>query len=115
MYPFVSGLHRLHHRCSPSVVCCVHAATGYLQKKAKTGKWQKRWFETNAHYRTYYKVPNVHHSRVTVVDGKIGSVVCDGAQSFDEKDKEEGEACCPVSTPEKKIQQLAVHSQSRGG
>lgn len=30
--------------------------TGYLQKKAKTGKWQKRWFETNAHYLTYYKV-----------------------------------------------------------
>lgn len=29
---------------------------GYLQKKAKTGKWQKRWFETNAHYLTYYKV-----------------------------------------------------------
>ncbi|CAM9462822.1 unnamed protein product, partial [Hapterophycus canaliculatus] len=30
-------------------------STGYLQKKAKTGKWQKRWFETNAHYLTYYK------------------------------------------------------------
>eukprot|EP00752_Nemacystus_decipiens_P009393 g8396.t1 len=29
--------------------------SGYLQKKAKTGKWQKRWFETNAHYLTYYK------------------------------------------------------------
>ncbi|CAM9803594.1 unnamed protein product [Chrysoparadoxa australica] len=28
---------------------------GYLQKKAKTGKWQKRWFETNAHFLTYYK------------------------------------------------------------
>lgn len=32
------------------------STTGYLQKKAKTGKWQKRWFETNAHYLTYYKV-----------------------------------------------------------
>ena len=31
-------------------------SAGYLQKKAKTGKWQKRWFETNAHYLTYYKV-----------------------------------------------------------
>lgn len=39
--------------------------TGYLQKKAKTGKWQKRWFETNAHYLTYYKVrmPKVRSSR----------------------------------------------------
>jgi hypothetical protein len=29
--------------------------SGYLEKKAKTGKWQKRWFETNAHFLTYYK------------------------------------------------------------
>ena len=28
---------------------------GYLRKKSKTGRWQKRWFEANDHYLTYYK------------------------------------------------------------
>lgn len=28
---------------------------GYLQKKTKQGKWQKRWFETNGIFLTYYK------------------------------------------------------------
>jgi hypothetical protein len=29
---------------------------GYLHKEARNGKWQKRWFETNGPYLTYYKV-----------------------------------------------------------
>lgn len=42
--------------CGPWCKTIRTGLTGYLQKKAKTGKWQKRWFETNAHYLTYYKV-----------------------------------------------------------
>ncbi len=33
-------------------VCVV----GYLLKKTRNGKWQKRWFETNGCFLTYYKV-----------------------------------------------------------
>lgn len=29
---------------------------GYLFKKTRDGKWQKRWFETNGCFLTYYKV-----------------------------------------------------------
>jgi hypothetical protein len=28
---------------------------GYLQKKTRDGRWQKRWFETSGVYLTYYK------------------------------------------------------------
>lgn len=28
---------------------------GYLNKKTRDGRWQKRWFETNGVYLTYYK------------------------------------------------------------
>lgn len=31
------------------------AISGYLQKKTRDGRWQKRWFETNGVYLTYYK------------------------------------------------------------
>ena len=29
--------------------------SGYLYKKTREGRWQKRWFETNGVYLTYYK------------------------------------------------------------
>lgn len=29
--------------------------SGYLQKKTRDNRWQKRWFETNGVYLTYYK------------------------------------------------------------
>lgn len=29
--------------------------SGYLLKKTREGRWQKRWFETNGVYLTYYK------------------------------------------------------------
>lgn len=29
--------------------------SGYLYKKTKDGRWQRRWFETNGIYLTYYK------------------------------------------------------------
>ena len=30
--------------------------SGYLYKKTRDGRWQRRWFETNGTYLTYYKV-----------------------------------------------------------
>lgn len=35
---------------------CICAYEGYLFKKTRDGKWQKRWFETNGCFLTYYKV-----------------------------------------------------------
>jgi hypothetical protein len=32
--------------------------SGYLYKKTRDGRWQRRWFETNGVYLTYYKVEN---------------------------------------------------------
>lgn len=34
----------------------VEEIRGYLFKKTRDGKWQKRWFETNGCFLTYYKV-----------------------------------------------------------
>ena len=43
-----------------SLVTTFHAhrprRPGYLRKKSSKDKWQKRWFEANDHYLTYYKV-----------------------------------------------------------
>ncbi|DAZ94928.1 TPA: hypothetical protein N0F65_012645 [Lagenidium giganteum] len=35
--------------------CRGDSSTGYLFKKTRDGKWQKRWFETNGCFLTYYK------------------------------------------------------------
>lgn len=32
-----------------------NAISGYLYKKTRDNRWQKRWFETNGIYLTYYK------------------------------------------------------------
>ena len=29
--------------------------SGYLHKMTRDGRWQKRWFETNGNFLTYYK------------------------------------------------------------
>jgi hypothetical protein len=33
--------------------------SGYLYKKTRDGRWQRRWFETNGVYLTYYKVESL--------------------------------------------------------
>jgi len=33
----------------------VNSISGYLHKKTRDGRWQKRWFETNGCFLTYYK------------------------------------------------------------
>lgn len=33
----------------------VPSKSGYLYKKSREGQWQKRWFETNGAFLTYYK------------------------------------------------------------
>ena len=38
--------------------------SGYLLKLTRDGKWQKRWFETNGCFLTYYKVRERASERV---------------------------------------------------
>ncbi|KAM3570767.1 hypothetical protein VYU27_007164 [Nannochloropsis oceanica] len=43
---------KLYAGALPGDVVCI---SGYLQKKTRDGRWQKRWFETNGCFLTYYK------------------------------------------------------------
>ena len=38
-----------------SSVGITQGISGYLLKKTREGRWQKRWFETHGSYLTYYK------------------------------------------------------------
>jgi hypothetical protein len=42
--------------------------SGYLYKKTRDGRWQRRWFETNGVYLTYYKVPLLLSSSSRIFD-----------------------------------------------
>ncbi|KAG5192934.1 hypothetical protein JKP88DRAFT_268905 [Tribonema minus] len=48
--------------------------SGYLYKKAKTGKWQRRWFETNAHFLTYYKTRKVEKLLAALNLPQVGEI-----------------------------------------
>ena len=42
-------------RAKPQGIMDKNYIAGYLLKKAKDGAWQKRYFETNGTFLTYYK------------------------------------------------------------
>lgn len=58
--------------------------SGYLYKKTQDGRWQRRWFETNGIYLTYYKsrkmekllaalsLPQVGQIKKITADGETG-------------------------------------------
>ena len=58
--------------------------SGYLYKQTKDGRWQRRWFETNGNYLTYYKsrkmekllaalsMPQVGEVKTLLQDGETG-------------------------------------------
>lgn len=47
---------------------------GYLQKKTKQGKWQKRWFETNGIFLTYYKNQKMKKLLAAVKLPEVGEI-----------------------------------------
>jgi hypothetical protein len=61
-----------------------NAISGYLYKQTKDGRWQRRWFETNGNYLTYYKsrkmekllaalsMPQVGEIKLLPNDGETG-------------------------------------------
>ena len=41
--------------------------SGYLHKMTRDGRWQKRWFETNGNFLTYYKSKKMTKVRNPIV------------------------------------------------
>ncbi len=60
---------------------------GYLKKKSRRDRWQRRWFEANDHYLTYYKSPQ-SDKLLACIDlyqtGSIKLAIEDDASSADE-------------------------------
>ncbi|CAM9212549.1 unnamed protein product [Discosporangium mesarthrocarpum] len=68
--------------------------SGYLQKKAKTGKWQKRWFETNAHYLTYYKTKKMEKLLAALNLPQVGEIrLVDPDEDPHADEEEENNGC----------------------
>jgi hypothetical protein len=48
--------------------------TGYLYKKTRDGRWQRRWFETNGVYLTYYKSRKVEKLLAALSLPQVGEI-----------------------------------------
>eukprot|EP01041_Mallomonas_annulata_P004957 gene4957-9917_t len=57
-----------HHVDEEAVIC------GYLHKKTKDGRWQRRWFETNGHYLTYYKSKKMERLLAALSLPQVGDI-----------------------------------------
>jgi hypothetical protein len=54
--------------------------SGYLHKKTRDGRWQKRWFETNANFLTYYKSKKMTKLLAALNLPQVGEIAVVGAQ-----------------------------------
>lgn len=50
------------------------AISGYLYKKTRDGRWQKRWFETNGVYLTYYKTRKMEKLLAALSLPQVGDI-----------------------------------------
>lgn len=48
---------------------------GYLHKQTRDGRWQKRWFETNGSFLTYYKTKKMENLLAGVNLEQVGDIV----------------------------------------
>mmetsp|Transcript_360 Transcript_360/g.508 ORF Transcript_360/g.508 Transcript_360/m.508 type:complete len:177 (+) Transcript_360:14-544(+) len=48
--------------------------SGYLHKKTREGKWQKRWFEINGIYLTYYKSKKMEKLLAALSLAQVGEI-----------------------------------------
>lgn len=51
-----------------------NSMSGYLYKKTKDGRWQKRWFETNGIYLTYYKTRKMEKLLAALSLPQVGEI-----------------------------------------
>eukprot|EP01036_Dinobryon_divergens_P024322 gene24322-32759_t len=59
--------------------------SGYLQKKTREGKWQKRWFEVNGIYLTYYKSKKMEKLLAALSLAQVGDICVISAADDAEK------------------------------
>mmetsp|Transcript_14909 Transcript_14909/g.21154 ORF Transcript_14909/g.21154 Transcript_14909/m.21154 type:complete len:151 (-) Transcript_14909:131-583(-) len=58
--------------------------SGYLLKQTSSGKWQKRWFETNSQFLTYYKSPKMEKLLAALNLPQVGEIrLADNGADFD--------------------------------
>lgn len=50
------------------------AISGYLYKRTRDGRWQKRWFETNGVYLTYYKTRKMEKLLAALSLPQVGEI-----------------------------------------
>jgi hypothetical protein len=72
------------------------ALSGYLQKKTRDGRWQKRWFETNGVYLTYYKSKKMEKLLAALSLPQVGGIRIIPPE--EDKDRMEGLFALELST-----------------
>lgn len=66
--------------------------SGYLYKKTRDGRWQKRWFETSGVYLTYYKSKKMEKLLAALSLPQVGGIRIISA----DEDPEKIEGLCAV-------------------
>merc|ERR1719399_41304 len=64
----------------------IYYIQGYLQKKTRDGRWQKRWFETTGCFLTYYKSKKMTKLLAALNLPQVGDIKL--VSEPDEEDKE---------------------------
>lgn len=59
--------------------------SGYLYKKTRDGRWQKRWFETSGVYLTYYKSKKMEKLLAALSLPQVGGIRIISADEDPEK------------------------------
>jgi len=69
---------------SDNVVASASLISGYLFKQTRDGRWQRRWFETNGTFLTYYKSRKMERLLAALSLPQVGNIV----KLPNDKDKE---------------------------
>ena len=65
--------------------------SGYLHKMTRDGRWQKRWFETNGNFLTYYKSKKMTKLLAALNLPQVGAISLVGkSESIDSVDVNDG-------------------------
>ena len=66
--------------------------SGYLHKMTRDGRWQKRWFETNGNFLTYYKSKKMTKLLAALNLPQVGEIaVIDASKSIDSDGSQEND------------------------
>ena len=77
--------------------------SGYLYKKTRDGRWQKRWFETSGVYLTYYKSKKMEKLLAALSLPQVGGIRIISADEDPEKIEGNGVTQDPASHYPKQV------------